>query len=142
MEISVKSRNKWANSQAKYYWYDVLRFLLGLFLVYKGNSFISDSSEFEKIMASTDLLSNSSVSIQLISGLHIVGGILIIFGLLTRWAVLSQIPLLIGAISVNYLGDMNTTNLYTSAIALVLCIFFFWFGGGKHSADYFFKLGK
>lgn len=142
MDISIKSRNKWANSQAKYYWYDVLRVVFGLFLVYKGNSFITDSSEFEKIMATLQLFSNTALSIQLVSGLHIVGGILITFGLLTRWAVLSQIPLLVGAVIVNFLGEMNTTNLLISSLVMLVSMFFLWFGGGKRSADYFFKLGK
>lgn len=142
MDISIKSRNKWANSHSKYYWYDSLRVIFGLFLVYKGNSFISDSSEFENIMASSQFISNTDVSIQLVSGLHIVGGILITFGLLTRWAAFFQLPLLFGAIAVNYIGEMHTTNLLISSVAFFICMFLLWFGGGKHSADYFFKLGK
>lgn len=142
MGLTIKSRNKWANSQAKYYWYDSIRVLLGIFLIFKGNSFISNPSEFEKILETTQFASYTDVAIQIVASVHIVGGILITFGLLTRWALLLQLPLLFGAIAVNFMGEMNSNNLMISAAAFLISLFYFWFGSGKHSADCFFKLGK
>ena len=73
---------------------------------------------------------------------HLIGGLLIIFGLLTRWALLAQIPVLIGAVLVNLLGDMSSLNFVTASIVLLLSIFFLIYGSGKHSADYYLKMEK
>ena len=71
---------------------------------------------------------------------HLIGGILIIFGLLTRWALIAQIPVLIGAVLINILGDMNIGNFILASIALLVSVFFIYFGSGKHSADYYLKM--
>ncbi len=36
---------------------------------------------------------------------------MIAFGLLTRWAIIAQLPILIGAIVVNFMGKMKSKNL-------------------------------
>lgn len=71
---------------------------------------------------------------------HLIGGILIIFGLLTRWALIAQVPVLIGAVIINILGIMNLLNFVTASIILLLSVFFIIYGSGKHSADYYFKM--
>ena len=68
------------------------------------------------------------------------GGILIFFGLLTRWAIIAQLPILIGAVIINFIGEMNTFNLFISSITFFGCVFFMLYGSGKHSADYYFKM--
>jgi putative oxidoreductase len=71
---------------------------------------------------------------------HFLGGILIIFGLLIRWAILAQLPILIGAVSINFVGEMNTTNFLLSSSVLLVCIFFLFYGSGKHSVDKYLKM--
>ena len=71
---------------------------------------------------------------------HLAGGILIVIGLITRLAVLVQIPVLIGAILINFIGVMNSTNLIASIIVFCACIFFLIYGSGKHSVDYTLKM--
>ena len=71
---------------------------------------------------------------------HLIGGLLIAFGLLTRWAAIAQLPILIGAVLINIVGDMNGAALALAAVSLILCIFFIFYGSGKHSADYYFKM--
>jgi putative oxidoreductase len=39
--------------------------------------------------------------VHYIASAHFLGGILIVFGLLTRWAILAQLPILIGAVLIN-----------------------------------------
>lgn len=73
---------------------------------------------------------------------HFVGGFLIVIGLLTRWAVLAQIPILFGAVLVNFLGEMNVTNLILASVTLLVCLFFLFYGSGKHSTDYYLKMQK
>jgi uncharacterized membrane protein YphA (DoxX/SURF4 family) len=71
---------------------------------------------------------------------HFAGGFFIIVGLLTRWAVAIQFPLLAGAILTNFLGEMNSTNLMLGSVTLAVCIFFLFYGSGKHSTDYHLKM--
>ncbi len=71
---------------------------------------------------------------------HLIGGLLIIFGLLTRWALIAQIPILVGAILINFLGDLSISNLTIAFTILIISGFFIIYGSGKHSADYYFKM--
>ena len=73
---------------------------------------------------------------------HFVGGFLIVIGLLTRWAVIAQLPILIGAVLVNFLGEMNVNNLLLASVTLLVCLFFVFYGSGKHSSDYYLKMEK
>ena len=69
---------------------------------------------------------------------HILGGFLIIIGLLTRWAVLLQIPILIGAvIFINYHRGLNgyAGELVFAFVILLMLILFLIEGGGPISLD-------
>ena len=85
-------------------------------------------------------LGGSMIVIHYVAPAHLVGGLLIIFGLLTRWAVIVQLPILIGAIVINFIGEMDTMNLILSLSVFLLCVFFIFYGSGKHSADYYLKM--
>lgn len=80
--------------------------------------------------------------VHYIAPAHFVGGVLIIFGLLTRWAIIAQLPVLIGAVLINFIGVMNPTNLVISLSVMALCIFFLFYGSGKHSVDKYLKMQK
>ena len=71
---------------------------------------------------------------------HFSGGILIVIGLLTRLAIAVQIPILIGAVAVNFIVAMNLQNLVAASVTLLLSIFFLIVGSGKHSTDYGLKM--
>ena len=85
-------------------------------------------------------IAGSMLAIHYVTPAHVIGGLLIIFGLLTRWATLVQLPLIIGAVIINFAGEMDTTNLILSLVALILCIFFTVYGSGKNSVDYYLKM--
>ena len=80
------------------------------------------------------------LAIHIIAPAHFVGGTLIVFGLLTRWAIIAQLPVLIGAVLINFLGDPVVNNLILSSVVLLICIFFLFYGSGKHSVDYYMKM--
>jgi uncharacterized membrane protein YphA (DoxX/SURF4 family) len=71
---------------------------------------------------------------------HLIGGVLIIIGLLTRWAISAQIPILIGALFVNILGDMSILNLVIIMSIIFVSLFFLIYGSGKNSVDYYLKM--
>ncbi len=85
-------------------------------------------------------LTGEMMAIHYVVPAHFIGGILIIVGLLTRWAVIAQIPILIGAVIINFAGEMSTNNLILAITALLLCIFFAFYGSGKHSVDKYLKM--
>ena len=141
MDTSVKSLNKWANAHSTI-WFNSFRILLGVFLVYKGSYFISNSREFEDLIAPASNFMGGMFTFHYIASAHIMGGIMIVFGLLTRWALIAQLPILLGAVLINFIGEMNVINLIVSLITLTASAFYTIYGSGKYSADYYFKMQK
>lgn len=136
---TVKGLNKWANAHT-YYWLDLLRVLLGVFLCWKGISFITTPEYYQQLVDPIQNIGGGMIIIHYVTATHIMGGIMIAFGLLTRWAIIAQVPILIGAFLVNFVGAMHIGNLLLSSLLLGLCVFFLFYGSGKHSADYYFKM--
>ncbi|WP_293895446.1 DoxX family protein [Flavobacterium sp.] len=141
MDTSVKSLNKWANAHSTI-WFDAGRIILGIFLIYKGGYFVSNSRDFEDVIAPVSNFMGGMLTFHYIAAAHIMGGIMIVFGLLTRWALIAQLPILIGAVLINFVGEMNVVNLIISLVTLAVSTFYTVYGSGKHSADYYFKMEK
>ncbi len=137
---TIKSLNKWANAHT-YYPLDLLRVALGVFLFIKGIHFISQSQILFELFTPLRDFGGVMLVIHYVAPAHLVGGIMIAFGLLTRWALIAQLPILFGAILINFIGVMNIGNLITALIVLIITIFFIFYGSGKHSADYYLKMG-
>tara|TARA_R100001369_G_scaffold22674_1_gene41297 strand:- start:53881 stop:54303 length:423 start_codon:yes stop_codon:yes gene_type:complete len=137
---TIKSLNKWANAHT-YYPLDLLRVALGVFLFIKGIHFISQSQILFELFKPLRDFGGVMLVIHYVAPAHLVGGIMIAFGLLTRWALIAQLPILLGAILINFIGVMNIGNLLTALIVLFITIFFIFYGSGKHSADYYLKMG-
>ena len=136
---SIKSLNKWANAHT-YYPLDIIRVALGVFLFYKGIDFMSNPEQLAALSKPLKEVPGSMLFLHYLVPAHFVGGFLIVIGLLTRWAAAAQLPILIGAVLTNFIGEMSGINLVLSSITLVICIFFFIYGSGKHSADYYLKM--
>ena len=118
-------------------WLVLLRVALGVSLMLKGISFISNSVNLQLILQQSNLPSTTWLSSG-IAWLHLLGGFFIIIGLFTRWAVLLQIPILLGAvIFVNAKQGVFTgqSELGLSLVILALLVFFFVEGGGPLSLD-------
>lgn len=136
---TIKSLNKWANAHT-YYPLDLLRIALGVFLFIKGINFISNSQILVDLIKPVQNLAGSMIIIHYVAPAHLIGGVLIAFGLLTRWSVMAQLPLLIGAVVINFLGALDIANLIVASVILLICIFFLFYGSGKHSVDYYLKM--
>lgn len=137
----IKTLNKWANRHS-YYPIDILRIALGIFLFYKGVFFMSNLPTLMNLYEPVKPILGDMLLVHYIAPAHFVGGVLIIFGLLTRWAIIAQLPVLIGAVLINFIGVMNPTNLVISLSVIALCIFFLFYGSGKHSVDKYLKMQK
>ncbi|POY40730.1 DoxX family membrane protein [Flavobacterium alvei] len=139
---NVKSLNKWANAHT-YLPVDLLRMALGIFLFWKGVTFITNIQYLVDLLSPIDKLDDGMsgmLIVHYVASAHFLRGILIFFGLLTRWALIVQLPILIGAVVINFMGEMHSQNLFLSLITLVICVAFIIYGSGKHSADYYFKM--
>lgn len=137
----IKKLNKWANSHA-YYPIDILRIVLGVFLVYKGIFFFQNSSFLIELLEQLEFDSFSAVmwSVHYVGMFHFVGGLMLVFGLLTRLSLIVQLPIFIGAVAINFFGAMHTQSLVEASLVLVVSIFFILYGSGKHSMDYDLKM--
>lgn len=123
-------------------WLALLRIILGLIIFFKGLFFIQNTDAISTMMA------NSAVSIyalflaHYVALAHLVGGFLIVIGLITRVAILFQLPVLIGAI-VFVNADKGffsmQSELGLSLLVLALLLFFLVFGSGKFSVDEFMR---
>ncbi|THV59571.1 DoxX family protein [Flagellimonas alvinocaridis] len=136
---TVKDLNKWANAHT-YYPLDLLRVALGVFLFIKGIEFMTSHEQMAVMARPFQEMPGGMLILHYVTPAHFVGGFLIVIGLLTRWAVIAQLPILIGAILTNFLGVMDVSNLILAIVVFLLCIFFTIYGSGKHSTDYYLKM--
>lgn len=136
---AIKKLNKWANSHA-YYPIDIIRIALGVFLIYKGISFIKDSSHLEELLVGLDDFSVMVWMVHYVGMFHFVGGIMLIFGLLTRVVLIAQLPIFIGAVTINFFSVFQAQSFAEALIVLVVSLFFILYGSGKHSVDYDLKM--
>ncbi|WP_242918555.1 DoxX family protein [Pontibacter liquoris] len=126
------------NSASNPIWMDGLRIALGLFLFIKGIMFLEHTSDVFYIFSrQQDMLSAEKADL-LTSSVHIIGGLMIAFGALTRLALLCQIPIVLGAVMfVNPRQGvaLGNTELWISLVVLLLLIFFMIVGPGRYSID-------
>ena len=136
---TIKTLNKWANAHT-YIPLDLIRIVLGVFLFFKGINFMANTEMLMQFFEPIQSMAGGMLVVHYVAPAHFIGGILIAFGLLTRWAIIAQLPILIGAIAINFAGEMDTKNLILALATLLVCSFFLLYGSGKHSADYYFKM--
>jgi uncharacterized membrane protein YphA (DoxX/SURF4 family) len=125
-------------------WIDFVRVSLGLFILYKGILFISNTEGLMNLIGEMDLGFFHMALAHYVAFAHLVGGILIALGLLTRLAVVVQLPILIGAVffvnmDSRFLTVTNNVEFMISLIVLVFLLVFLVFGSGKFSIDTLMK---
>lgn len=123
-------------------WLDIIRIALGLLIFFKGIALISNNAATQDLLVQNNVYAFSgmmaSLAIHIIAFIHLIGGILIAMGLLTRFAAVIQIPILLGAIFfVNIAKGFSMLNseLWLSVIVLLLLILFWVVGSGPFSVD-------
>ncbi|MDR3713572.1 MAG: DoxX family membrane protein [Puia sp.] len=122
-------------------WLDIIRVGLGVFLCYKGVEFLNNMGEMLNLM--TRKSSFGSFSLVMISNYiafaHLLGGVLLVLGMLTRFACLIQIPILLGAVFLINSGEVFRpfSELSLSILVLLLLILFLVVGNGYWSFKWF-----
>jgi putative oxidoreductase len=119
-------------------WIDIIRIGLGLFLCYKGIDFLVNMSAIPNLLSNK--MSFGSFNIMLlvnfIAFAHLLGGFLLVLGLLTRFACILQIPILIGAIVLNNSSGnifKPFSELTLAILILLLLVYFLIVGNGPWS---------
>ena len=119
-------------------WLDVLRFLLGVILFFKGLTFILDRDLTLQVLHDNNFEFLPLLIVHYVIIFQMAHSLLITVGLVTRWAAAAQIPIVAGAI---YLIATNATfqplgsDLWLAVLLLFLLGFFFIYGAGPFSAD-------
>lgn len=121
-------------------WMDIIRIALGIFLVYKGIDFLNNMSDLITLMSSKTSFGSFAYILagHYVVFAHIMGGILLVLGVLTRFACIIQIPILLGAVFfVSTNGEMLKpySELILSIIVLLLLIYFLIAGNGPLSVN-------
>ena len=119
---------------------DLIRMLLGLFLLIKGVVFLNHIPFLRELIIQTQAMHLSAgmvtVLINYVTLVHMIGGVFIFLGLITRLAALVQIPVVFGAVFfVNILNPYFNSELWLSVLVLVLLVLFVIIGSGPLSID-------
>jgi len=125
-------------------WLDGLRILLGLVILLKGIYFINHHEELENMIRASKVPDvYSDLIVHYVAMIQLVVGPLIMVGLITRIAIIFQLPIIIGAIT--FAGLRNgllmsiDSDLPFAIIMLFLLVFFLVEGSGPISMDGYIK---
>ena len=123
---------------------DILRIVLGIFLLLKGIAFMESTAYLKWILAQQEWIRlpppELSFAIHYVIFVHMAGGLLIALGILTRLACLLQIPVLIVAIfMVNLFKSALNSDMWLTIITCLLLIIFLIAGSGPLSLDRYLK---
>ena len=120
---------------------DLIRMYLGVALFLKGLYFMMHQEALNKLLEGADTMAfvQGAVAHYVIPA-HLVGGLLLALGLLTRLAALSQIPILLGAVFYVWLPKVlfveERQNFEFSVLVLFLLGLIFVYGAGRLSVDH------
>lgn len=119
---------------------DLVRVALGIFLFLKGLGFMENTSYLKSMIGNQPDISFSPdllmAVVYYVTFVHMVGGILIALGMITRLASIVQIPVIFGAVFfINILQSPFNSDLLSSIIVLALLIVFAIIGSGRLSLE-------
>jgi putative oxidoreductase len=120
-------------------WLDLLRIYFGFALFAKGISFARESNGLFDVMKTADLGYGDGLLAHYVIMVHIVGGLLMAMGLLTRLAAAAQMPVIIGAIILIHRKEGFFTPAMTlefTILVLALLGLFLVAGSGKFSVEH------
>lgn len=138
MEYSKDTAEKNWMTANRHYAIELLRIFLGALLFMKGYFFIENINDIYGLIEE-NMEYSSFIIAHYVAVAHLVGGLMLAFGLFTRLASIVQLPVLFGAV---FLIDSQDTMLATgsqfeySLVVLVLLLVFLIYGGGKWSVDH------
>jgi uncharacterized membrane protein YphA (DoxX/SURF4 family) len=134
---------KWGDSHHPRF-LDVIRIVLGVFLLLKGLGFMDNTANLQSLIETrTDITVAPWLLMWLVyyvTFVHMVGGTLIALGIMTRFSAIMQIPVVFGAVFfINFFQSPFNTDLASSVVALILLVMFAIIGSGRWSIESYLK---
>jgi uncharacterized membrane protein YphA (DoxX/SURF4 family) len=119
----------------------IVRIVLGMILLLKGITFISNAEQLRTMILQSQFSAGTTFLVSYITFAHLFGGVFLIIGLLTRLAVILQLPILIGALFFNITSFeySSSAELVLSFITLFMLVYVLVKGPGELSMDYYLK---
>jgi putative oxidoreductase len=138
VEAAMKTLFAWLEEH-KDWTVEFLRMYLGLVLILKGIYFIRDMDQLLALIGLSASIWVGGLFAHYIVLAHLLGGLFVILGLITRYAVAAQLPILAGAVVIAYLREgwmAQTSNFEFTSLVFLLLVLFLFYGGGRLSVDY------
>jgi len=137
--MDMQHYKRWAEDHTDVF-IALVRIYLGMGLLAKGIFFMANGDYLMKLLQdSGDLFIAPATVAHYVIPAHIIGGLLLTFGLLTRVAALLQLPILSGAMFWVYLPKAMAIeprqNLEFAGLVLFLMVLIVIFGSGRWSLD-------
>src|SRR5688572_11508085 len=142
--MRVSNIRTWAETHQDLF-LDLVRIYLGVALFVKGIWFIMHRDELLRILQSSgDFFIAPGMIAHYVIPAHLVGGVLLAVGLLTRFAAILQLPVLLGAVFYVYAPQVVAfrmtsveprQSLELAALVLFLLALVAVFGAGRLSLD-------
>lgn len=123
-------------------WLDIVRIFLGVLLFMKGVSFIGDTTYLATLIQGLHFNAWTVVAVHYVAFAHLVGGLMILLGCLTRTASIAQLPIMIVAVFFTNLRNgfsYLNSELWLSVFVLIMLMIFSVIGSGGFSFDEFVK---
>jgi uncharacterized membrane protein YphA (DoxX/SURF4 family) len=134
---------KWGDSHHPRF-LDIIRILLGIFLLLKGLGFMDNTAILKSLIENQSDINVApgllEALVYYVTFVHLVGGTLIALGILTRFSAIMQIPVVFGAVFfINILQSPFNTDLASSVAALIFLVVFAVIGSGRLSLENYLK---
>lgn len=136
--LSFRSLFHWLESNREIV-LDLVRIYLGIGLFVRGVLFISAADGIQALVDLSEFSLASAAIAHYVTFVHLLGGLMLAVGLLTRLAAFLQLPILVGAVFFVHWHEgllTATQSLEFSALVLFLLCGILVFGSGRWSADY------
>jgi putative oxidoreductase len=117
--------------------FDLVRIYLGVALFVRGALFIADPSRVISFFGKTDWFWPMLIA-HYVGMAHLCGGLFLALGLLTRFAALAQVPVLVGAVFFVHWNQpllSGDQSLELAGLVLALLVSYVVFGAGPLSVD-------
>jgi len=117
------------------------RALLGLFLFLKGIYFVFNNQHLSELIAHSQFSYYANLLAYFISIAHLLGGAFVSLGLLTRIAIILQLPVLLAAVIFNMTSETfgSGLELFLALLILIMLIYYLIKGPGRISMDAYRK---
>ena len=126
-------------------WLDVLRVMLGILLFAKGLSFIMNKELVAEVLKANNFDFLPVLVMHYVIIFQMAHSVLIAIGLITRIAILAQLPIVVGALLLLWTREefsVFSSDIWLAVLIVFLLVFFFIYGPGTFSVDNYLKRAK